>query len=175
MLPDLVPRCSDSNKIRLQTSATSTLQQKPRTTPATAPPHPLFSFSFSPRTTTPRNDTKFRKLAVTKDSRERERERASLLLDSIFCRSFSSTLHLRSSRDNNLIQRSRCFFFLMTKEKTKTCKRSNRKRKTKTNNNCLTRKLANDHEHKKRQQQWERRLHFVANSPLCVTGRWPGP
>jgi hypothetical protein len=75
MLPDLVPRCSDSNKIRLQTSATSGLQQKPRTTPATAPPHPLFSFRFSPRTTTPRNDTKFRKLAVTKDSRERERER----------------------------------------------------------------------------------------------------
>jgi hypothetical protein len=77
MLPDLIPRCSDSNKIHLQTSATSALQQKPRTTPATAhpPPHPLFSFSFSPRTTTPRNDIKFRKLAVTKDSRERERER----------------------------------------------------------------------------------------------------
>jgi hypothetical protein len=129
MLPDLVPRCSDSNKIRLQTSASSALQQKPRSTPATAPSHPLFSFSFSPRRTTPRNDTQSSGNWQLQRIHESERGRESLLLGSIFCRSFSSTLHLRNSRDNPWIQRSRCFLFLMRKEKTKTCKRLNQSQK----------------------------------------------
>jgi hypothetical protein len=149
MLPDLVPHCSDSNKIRLQASATSALQQKPRTTPATAPPpHPRFSFSFSPRTTTPRNDTKFRRLVVTKDSRERERERELASGLDFLSKFFLDTSPQKLSRQS-LDSEKPLFLVPDDERENKNMQAIEINRRRKTNNNCLKRKLANDHEHKK--------------------------